>query len=655
MWTRFSNGSLGPSRRRILTGSVFATAFWLQALPFQAQAQNQDIEFNPNELDQVTQQVLQDSFLQLRFAALALEGKDETGQALNGLVRAMLARQEIQDAMDELQRIEDDIWYARSAAAISRHFYRVEKNKAAALEWLRRAFERVRTVENPRDGGEIMRVLARRLAQLGDLENAIKSAKLIPDRAARVGALRSAASAAVLDEDVTASDRQAAAAVLREAYAEARDMPDAGQETNRVLTEIGLAQLRADATEDALATFALTRQRIAEGSSRNRNAAFAELAAAMVEGGDMLSAMEVVRQIPEGAPRSIALGSVARAMASSRSIDAAVPLFTLAVEQAEVVENLEQRYAAFSHLVTEQARVGRLADAFTTAGLIQDRVTQARALVGMGRELIANKRFDEAQLLAEQFIPFIGMRAGLFAAVARHRGEQGDATEASTLLSRALDPTGFDPAPEFLPEAIDAVLAAQIDVGEERADDSIFSRARDLVDSIPGDAEQVRALVQVAIAEARRGLGAQSRKSISAAYRTAFENRNEPGFDEALQDISLAQIAAGDILSSFDTAARIRAPDDPADVRRAPDGSFLTPRFRALTRVAAAAARIGETDLAIRAANRMEYPPARSAGLAAVAVALASPESDLLDIIGEAAKSDIEDLGDEQQMDGRGG
>ena len=623
-----------------------AASFLLFALtgPSVVVAQNQDLSFNPNQLDAVTRAVMQDSFLQLRFTALGLEGVDETGQALNGLVRAMLARGEIDDAKDELTRIEDDIWYARSATAIARYYEREVKDNATALEWLVRGTNRIAKLTNPRDEGDIMRILALRRAALGDLDGAIEAVRLIPAPPVRVFALQAAARAFVGRGNANAESRAKAATVLREAYSQAIAMESAGQSTNRLLIRIAQAQIRASAKQDALETLNLTRQRIVEGPDEGRYRALEELSAAFVEGGSMRNAMEVVRLSPEGRGRSEALGSVARALSVNQGIDASVPLFRLAVEQADSIENKTERNAAYAHLIIEQTRVGRLADAFETAGKIKDRETQSRALLGMGRVLVQQERFDETLTLTD-FIPYTGMRSELFAAVAMDRGRAGKPDEASALLSRALEPTGLEPIPEFLSATINLILEAQIQVGQPFADEAIFSRARDLVDSIPGDAAQVRALVRVAIAEARRGLNAKARKSISAAYRTAFENRDEPGFDEALQDISLAQIATGDILSSFDTAARIPPPEDITTVERAPDGSFLTPRFRALTRVAAAAARIGETNLAIRAANRMEYSPARSSGLAAVAVALASPEADLLDIIGDAAKSDVADLG----------
>src|SRR3546814_7462797 len=52
----------------------------------------------------------------------------------------------------------------------------------------------------------------------------------------------------------------------------------------------------------------------------------------------------------------------------------------------------------------EQTRVGRLADAFTTAGGIQDRRSQSRALLSMGMLLLEAGKTVEAMKLVE-FIP----------------------------------------------------------------------------------------------------------------------------------------------------------------------------------------------------------------------------------------------------------
>ena len=124
MWRRSSRGSSAPPdapRRRLLAAFGCAIAVTLAALaPAPAHAQV-DESFNPLDVDPVTREILTNAFTRLRFLAILIEGEDETGQALNGIVRARLARGERADAMDEVTRIDDPIWAGRSLVSIAKH------------------------------------------------------------------------------------------------------------------------------------------------------------------------------------------------------------------------------------------------------------------------------------------------------------------------------------------------------------------------------------------------------------------------------------------------------------------------------------------------------------------------------------------------------
>lgn len=605
-----------------------------------ARAQLAD-SFNPLSLDPVTREVLSNAFTRLRFLAISIEGEDETGQALNGIVRARLARDERAEAMDEVTRIYDPIWAGRSLVAIARHDH-ARGDDESARDLLRRASGNFTDLDasNIRDGGEVLRLIAVHQAELGDRDGAIETARLIPDPQFRVRALQQTASASLTALDNSQEARRAAGVLLQEAFTQARGIEGKGHETARLLIEIGRAQIAAGDITGSRASFEAARERIAAGPDSGRFDAYAMLAGAMIEGEDAEEAMQIVRLIPEGAARSRAIASVARARGETGDLDSAVPLFRLAQEETERIEDTAARADALEHLIVELTKVGRLADAFTAAGRISDKLRQSRALLAMGKILLDQGKYEEALILTE-YIPYVGLRAQIFGPVAMKRGLDGDPQGASELLSRALEATGYKPILDFLPEALRQVLQAQTRAGQPEADAAIFARARDLIDLIPGDIQKVRALVQIAIAEAQRGRIENAQKTISAAYRTAWENKEQPGFQEALEDIALAQIAAGDLLSAFDTAARIPPPGPKDYPIRASDGSFLAPRYRSLTRVAAASARLGETDLAIRAAQQMDEASARAAGLAAVAVAMAAPESDLLEIVGDAGRTDL--------------
>jgi hypothetical protein len=405
------------------------------------------------------------------------------------------------------------------------------------------------------------------------------------------------------------------------------------------LVDIGALLLRAEDATGANGLFEAARQLIDEVPEEERFQAYVRLAEGMVDAGNQRGGMIVVRLIPEGAQRARALAAVA-AVIGRRNIDAAVPLFRLATEELDRIDDQEERFDVIAFIVEKQTEVGRLADAFEASSGITERLPQAEALLGMGNILVTQGKLREA-LVLKDYIPFVGMRAQIMAPVAEGRGIENDPVGASALLAEALDPTGFPFQPDYIPDALDMVLRTQVRVGQPDADQAIFSRARDMAEILPDQVGRVKALVKLAIAEARRGRIDDSQKTISAAYRSAFENRGSPGFEDALLEISLAQLAAGDLLGAYDTAARIPEPPSTGPFPRTPEGGYDVPRYAALIRVAAAAGRLGDAAFGIRVVEKIGHQPARAVGLAAVAIATASRATDLIDVIDTLQDGDL--------------
>ncbi len=593
--------------------------------------------YRASEVDPVTLAVMADALLRLQFLAVAaLESDEDVGLAQSGVVRAYLARGQMERAVEIARRITDTVWRARSFIWISDYTKIVLKDPVMARDWLDQAVVEWQTLDvtpdTVREGDTILHEVATRLAELGLPQAAMQTAQRIPDRAARVRALREVASLTLARQD-DAATRQEVALVLRETLEEARRLEISVFERAGILMDIGAALLAADDVASAQQAFTIAQRDIVDGPSDGRLEALTMLAARMVEAGNQRGGMAVVRLIPEGADRARALAAVSGAL-GRRNIDAAVPLFLLAMEEAERVEDQSLRFDVITFLVSQQTQVGRLKDAFEGAFKITEDVPRAAALLDMGRVLISQGKLAEALVLKE-YIPYVGMRAQVMAPVAFGRGLEEDPEGASALLAEALDPTGWPSLPDYVPDALDLVLRTQIRVGLESADQAIFSRARDLTDVLPGDIARVQALVQIAIAEARRGRIEDAQKTISAAYRIAFEHRDAPGFNSALLSISLAQLAAGDLLGAYDTAARIPEPPEDTALPRTVDGGFAVPRYQALIRVAAAAGRLGDPNFGQEVTDKIGHDPAKAIGLAAVAIAMSNQTSDLIDVIND--------------------
>lgn len=619
-----------------LAALVLGVGIFLGAASQAQQAEPRTI-FNPSsgysasQVDPVTAAVLGDALLRLRLLTIALLEKDEdVGLAQSGVIRAYLARRSLDQAIANAELIKDAIWRARSFVWISDYVSIVEEDRNGAYGWLVRASAEIDPIQSPRDEGETQQIIADRLARLGFTEEAIDAAGRIAEPHRRIETLGNVANKILQDFD-SQRVRDLTTLVLEESFSVATTLSPSDPRTVPILIEIGAAQLLSEDIRNARQTFDYTLAVIDRGPSEMRFSSLTQLAAKMVQTGDQKTGMSIVRMIPEGADRARALAAVSAARGLT-NLDAAVPLFRLALQETTLIDDQSERFDALAFLVQRQAEVGRLRDAFDNAFLITEDVPRSEALLAMGKVMINKGKLREA-LVLKDYIPFVGMRAQVMGPVALGRGLENDPEGASALLAESLDPTGFPYQVSYIPEALNQALTTQIRVGLASADQAIFSRARDLAEVLPGDLAQVQALVQVAIAEARRGRIDDAQKTISSAYRTTFQNSDQEGFDEALMAISLAQLAAGDLLGAYDTAARIPEPRPGTNIQRTEEGEFQVPRYQALIRVAAAAGRLGDPVFGQEVTDNIRFEPAKAVGLSAVAIAMSNRTEDLIDVI----------------------
>lgn len=613
------------------------TCLFLVGINTDVQAQNSPIK-GRERLDPVTEQLMTDPLIQLRFQALSLETLDEVGQALEGLVRAMLARDNLADAKDELKRIEDDLWRARAMRSIAN--YQAQNNDTKdALALLKQAQEIIEVKKRPVRAGELLRIIAIEQAELGALEQAIETAGRIPSVLTRLSALQRAAAEFQNRAGNEDKAKKAASRVLSEAFQQAAKLQGRSDELVDIFVDIARTQAAAHDKTGAVRTLRFIRKRLDSGKGAKENVrynrAYARIASAFTFAGAHSDAMDVLRDIPEGSERAVALSAVARSLGQTDNGDAALPLFTLAKEQLVHETNARRKNKVYSLIVRDEATVNRYADAFNTAGLIEDREAQARALLGMAAILLKQEKYDEAKILLD-YIPFISMRVPIFADLAGQIDpvDEESRLRISNLLIDSLKPTGFDPIIEMLPNAIRTVLAVQLSRGARSADDQIFNQIRELARFLPDNLNRVNALTYLATAQASRGMKDSANRTIGNAWTLAWLNKKDEGYPLALANIAQSQIAVGDILSAFDTAARLPQPSPDEAEERAPDGSFRAPKFDALTTVAVAAAKANELEMALRAAKQIEHASARAAAMAAVAVAVVSPNKTVRDVVG---------------------
>jgi tetratricopeptide (TPR) repeat protein len=362
---------------------------------------------------------------------------------------------------------------------------------SAARENLQLAACGIRSNVPLRYNGEIFHTLVRRQAEIGDLAGALTTAKQITDDIDLVRAMVEASIGHVKSTDDLAS--AAVVKALTDAYTEVIKIDGRRSEVGQTLIAIGRAQANAKDAVGARKTFNFARISFLSAEFKERDDTLAALAAAQVLSGDRVQAMNIVRAIEEEARSSMALASVARALSEISDVDAARPLFRLAFEDAVKTVNEKSWNEIPQHILVEQTRAGLFNDAFTTAGSIKIREIQSRSLLAMSNVLIEADLYDEAIKLVE-FIPYISMRAQIFVTLALVTGHAGDPLEASTLLARAVEPTGAPIFQDELHPVLIRIIDAQVAIGAPQTTRALFLRVRELVNALPSIPDRVNLL-----------------------------------------------------------------------------------------------------------------------------------------------------------------
>lgn len=577
-----------------------------------------DTAATPSNVDPVTEVVQGDALTQIRISAISFRNPKNLGQALSGVIGAFLKRDRMKDAMVDLTVIHDPVWRANALLHFAEYHYgRGETDTAFAL--LQQADELTRKFPAQSDETTVLSQVSQRQAEYGNYAAARKTAARITGPEQRVAKFIELAELQGGD-----SNRKIAAGgaeSFRLAFDEVKKATLGKEERLALLIQIAnhaIALGYRDLAQQIL-EFGVTLD--TPGPAGDRPPIIAQLAAGMVRAGARGRAMEIVRALKNDIRRGYALASVARGFAATGSIEGAVQLFYLAIQDADSQVNKQIKTRLLAHILNEQTHAGRLADAFNTAGKIKDPDAQQTALFGMAGILFENGKPLEALKIAD-YLPDPGMRAQVLGTAARFFVSQGDIKMAEELLQKAITPTGAKPDPGTLAIGLPLIFEAQLDMKKSAAGAKILAGARSLLELIPDEPAKVPVMTRIARAEMRAQEKDAAERSLGMAWRIAWFNKDKDVFPELLSEIAMAQLNIGELLLAFDTAARI-SENSAADINEleALFENHESPKVKTLTAIAVAAARLGEGQLALRAARAILDPSGRAAAYRRIALA----------------------------------
>ena len=569
-------------------------------------------------LDPVTEVVQGDALTQIRIAAISFHDQKNLGQALSGVIGAFLKRDRLKDAMVDLSVIHDPVWRAYALLHFAEYHYgRGELSTVNSL--LERADALANQLAARPEETDVLELVTQRQAEYGNFAAARRSAARIVPPFPRIQKFLDIA-------ELQAGDPKKAVAAgaiesLRLAFDHTKKATIGREERLSTLLQIANTSLRLRQARLAREIYEFGYTILAKTPFDGNTPIIADFAAGMVRAGDRARAMEIIRAMKNDLRHGYALASVAQAFADTGGIEGAVPLFYLALQDADNLEDGPHKTGLLTHIIKAQTHAGRLADAFATAGKIKDKAAQRAALFAMGAILLeANKPLEAMKLI--DYLPDMGMRAQIFTRAARFHYNAGDEKLAAELMLQAVKPTGTDSAPATLAAGIPLIFEAQIELGKSPSRDAVFAGAHKLLERIPNEPMKVPVMTRIARAEMKDGQKDAADRSLGMAWRIAWFNKDKPVFPMLLTDIAMAQLNIGELLLAFDTAARIS--DNPMD----DIGELETmhkrrenPKAKALTAIAVAAAQQSEGQLALRAARAILSPTARASAYRQIALA----------------------------------
>lgn len=638
MSTRSSAASSRTHNRRLGVGLLAVVAGLLAFAPANAadapdatvsEPDAQEFErTNQGPLDPVSKVVQGDALTQIRISAIAFQDQKNLSQALSGVIGAFLKRDRLKDAMVDLSVIKDPVWRSYALLHFAEyHYARGELDTVKSL--LQQVDQLTEDLTARQEEATILAVLSQRQAEYGQFNTARRIAARIPSAEQRIAKFRDIAELQAGD-----FDKKIAAAAdvnLRLAFVQAKKAAVDKDRRLRLFLSIADRAIELRYRDLAQEILEYGYSIIARTPYDGNTPIIAEFAAMMVRNGTRGRAMEIVRSMKSDLRHGYTLASVARAFATSGSIEGAVPLFYLALQDTENLEEGRDKVNLLTHILKEQTRSGRLADAFTTAGKIKDKDLQRDALFAMAEILLGLEKPLEALKLID-YLPDMGMRAQILTRAARFYYVGGERKLAADLMLRAVEPTGSNATVETLANGVPLIFEAQVEMGKGKAREKVFDGARKLLDQIPNTPIKVPVMTRIARAEMRDGQEDSADRSLGMAWRIAWLHKESEEFPALLTDISMAQLNIGELLLAFDTAARIadRPLDDFNDFSRR-QKKRDDPKMRALTAVAVAAAQQSEAQLALRAARAIKNPAGRASAYREIALAfpISSQQADL--------------------------
>lgn len=594
------------------------------------------------------------------------------GIAYNGLVGGDILHQDLQAALVDSYRIDQNFWLGKALFNIANYLSN-KGDKQATLDLLEEVvFALDSQIQKTSEGqnqethaelSDLIYQVAMILLKLDKTASAMDLISRIPDESIKSKALRDSALRAIdysnsisnnRDNDIE-NRKNLTLNAIKSTLEFANNFPYDNKIIGQTILDMVDSLLILKENNLASTYIQALLPKVLASSDDEKDAILARLAANLIRLNNAKQSMELLRSIKDKMVYTKTLASIAAARGEIGDTEAMTPLFILAREEINQLPDEINRMKARRHLMIELTRVGRLADAFSEAGKITDKRAQALAIADMAQYLLDHKNYEATRSLLDYIQPW-SLRLPLYSGLARDESAQGNRIKASEYLLQGLEPGNTPKNSPMIPRQVGGILTLQSQYGDQSKDQEIIEKARKIIDAMPNELIKIDGLVRLAIAEANLEQLESARQSLTSAYRLTFDNSQNPSFAKALETVSFGMVMTGDLLSAFDAAARIPLPptiEEEKEMRRTlrrqvnkeyelpkplnPNRPMDTPRYAALARIASAAARVGEMEIALRSADMIESDTGQATAYAVIGAGLGSRKQTMREVLNEVA------------------
>lgn len=534
--------------------------------------------------DSITDKLYSDPFTALRFSAVSLEDNPKYHVVQFAKVKVLLVYGRFIEALEEANRIRNPTWRARAFLVIG-DFERINKRTDNAQSFYRQIFEFFDKNSKQEDNGKTLELVAGRFAIFGQYELMSRAINLISDSNKRIRTMED-----LLKKLLESKDPRykiIIAAIIKDSYDLVRNFdPAKNNDHFPRLNRIALAAVEAGVPQLAEIIYDDVLKKLITKDDFYSQRAYAEALAGKILIGNTRSVMKQIQELSLPSQRAIALATVARARSLHGDNDATVPLFNLALEEADNVRSAQFRNYVFHHIGIEMANVGRPQEALKTLTKIEDIQERIDALMEIAQLNLNNKKIDETIELLN-FIPYTGMRAHIMiACAAQLASDIKNYRRVDALLLNALNETGAKPRLDYLRSAAIRLLNAQVRFGSADNDAKIFAKVRSVINLLNEPLLKVQLLSNIARIQINRKLVNEAKLTLNQAIIANYDLRKIEDQNIALKEIVGLKLYFGDYVDAFDNAARIIDLETDKDVLTDDFGRLTSPKVQALLEVA---------------------------------------------------------------------